>query len=82
VCAIGIVREAVAEYLRNQRPHPKGIGPYDSRRSDVSARTKELFAEAVKPKYKVRLPLIPSKHPGTPNLTNAEIEDLLTGSDV
>ena len=28
--------------------------------------------------YSVQLPLIQSKHPGTLDLTNAEIEDLLT----
>ncbi len=28
--------------------------------------------------YEVELPVIPSKHPGTLSVTNAEIEDLLT----
>jgi hypothetical protein len=64
--------------LRNQRPQPKGIAANDSGRTDVPERAKELPREGVKRKYKVRLPLIPSKHPGRLNLTNAEIEDLLT----
>jgi hypothetical protein len=44
----------------------------------LSAVEHEMAKEQVKKGYRVRLPLIPSKHPGTLNLTNAEIEDLLT----
>jgi hypothetical protein len=44
--------------------------------------TRAIEAEISKPRptkgYRVKLPLIRSKHPGTLNLTNAEIEDLLT----
>ena len=44
--------------------------------------TRAIEAEISKPGeskgYRVKLPLIRSKHPGTLDLTNAEIEDLLT----
>ena len=39
---------------------------------------KEIFSRGKRPEYRVKLPLIRSKHPGTLSLTNAEIEDLLT----
>lgn len=38
----------------------------------------EIHLEERKAGRKVRFPLLPSKKPGTLNLTNAEIEDLLT----
>jgi hypothetical protein len=38
----------------------------------------EMAKKQVKKDYTVRLPLIRSKSRGTLNLTNAEIEDLLT----
>ena len=38
----------------------------------------EMAKKQAKKDYAVRLPLVRSKHPGTLNLTNAEIEDLLT----
>jgi hypothetical protein len=57
-------------------PRPKGIGAYTSGRTDVSERAEELLREAARRKF--RPPLIPSKQPGTRNLTNAEIEDLLS----
>jgi hypothetical protein len=38
----------------------------------------EMEKKQAKKEYRVKLPLIKSKHPGTLNLTNAEIEDLLT----
>lgn len=38
----------------------------------------EMAKKQTKKDYTVRLPLIRSKRPGTLNLTNAEIEDLLT----
>jgi hypothetical protein len=44
----------------------------------LSAVEHEMAKKQAKKGYRVRLPLIPSKHPGTLNLTNAEIEDLLT----
>jgi hypothetical protein len=44
--------------------------------------TRAIEAEISKPRkgkgYRVKLPLIHSKRPGTLDLTNAEIEDLLT----
>jgi hypothetical protein len=44
--------------------------------------TRAIEAEISNPKkskgYRVKLPLIRSKRPGTLDLTNAEIEDLLT----
>jgi len=36
-----------------------------------------LDPPAVQPVRKLKLPLIRSKHPGTLNLTNAEIDDIL-----
>jgi hypothetical protein len=44
----------------------------------LSAVKHEMAKKPATNDYKVRIPLIPSKHPGTRNLTNAEIEDLLT----
>ena len=44
--------------------------------------TRAIEAEIAKPReskgYRVKLPLIRSKRPGTLDLTNTEIEDLLT----
>ena len=40
----------------------------------------EMDTNQVRKEYRVKLPLIRSKHPGTRNLTNAEIEDLLTST--
>ena len=39
---------------------------------------REIFSRGKEKQYRVKLPLIRSKQPGTLNLTNAEIEDLLT----
>ena len=44
----------------------------------LSAVEHEMANKQAKKDYTVRLPLIRSKRPGTLNLTNAEIEDLLT----
>ena len=44
----------------------------------LSAVEHEMAKKQAKKDYTVRLPLIRSKRPGTLNLTNAEIEDLLT----
>jgi len=72
-----IMREAVADYLRNyRRPQIKGMGSYDSGRTDVSERAEELLWEAAR--GGLRLPLIRSKRPGNRALTNAEIEDILS----
>jgi len=38
----------------------------------------EMEKKPAKKEHRVKLPLIRSKRPGTLNLTNAEIEDLLT----
>jgi len=44
-----IMREAVADYLRNyRRPQIKGMGSYDSGRTDVSERAEELLREAAR----------------------------------
>jgi len=43
----------------------------------LSAVEHEMAKKAAEKSYQVRLPLIRSKRPGTLNLTNAEIEDLL-----
>jgi len=70
-----VVRDAVAEYLRaNRRPKAKGIGACG--RTDVSDRAEELLRAAAR--IRVRVPLIRSKRPGQRNLTNAEIEELLS----
>lgn len=43
-----LIRLAVAQYVdQSSRPLPKGIGAYDSGRSDVSARAEELLKKAV-----------------------------------
>jgi predicted transcriptional regulator len=43
-----VIRLAVAQYVdQASRPLPRGIGAYDSGRSDVSARADELLEEAV-----------------------------------
>jgi hypothetical protein len=44
----------------------------------LSAVEHEMAQKSSTKNYTVRLPLIRSKQPGTLNLTNAEIEDLLT----
>jgi hypothetical protein len=44
----------------------------------LSAVEHEMAKKPAARERRVRVPLIPSKHPGTVNLTNAEIEDLLT----
>jgi hypothetical protein len=44
----------------------------------LSAVEHEMETRQAKKDYTVKLPLIRSKHPGTRNLTNVEIEELLT----
>ena len=45
-----IIREAVSQYLvRHQRPLAKGIGAYQSGRSDISERIEELLDERPRP---------------------------------
>jgi hypothetical protein len=44
----------------------------------LSAVEHEMAKKSPKKDYTVQVPLIRSKHPGKLNLTNAEIEDLLT----
>ena len=44
----------------------------------LSAVEHEMEKKQGKKEYRVKLPLIKSRHPGTLDLTNAEIEDLLT----
>jgi predicted transcriptional regulator len=71
-----IVREAVADYLSRERPPAKGIGAYDSGRTDVSERAEELLRGAAR--AKVGSPLIRSSYPGHRNLTNAEVGKILS----
>ena len=45
-----IIREAIESYTNKslERPRPKGIGEYDSGRTDVSERAKELMRRAAR----------------------------------
>lgn len=44
-----VIRDALAAYVqRGKRPLPKGMGKYDSGRTDVSVRARELIRDAVK----------------------------------
>jgi len=45
-----IIREAIESYTSKSvtRPRPKGMGAYDSGRTDVSERAKELMRQAAR----------------------------------
>ena len=44
-----IIRDAITAYTKSAgRPRPKGIGAYDSGRSDVSERAEELMRRAAR----------------------------------
>lgn len=48
------VREMLADYLqRHARPAVKGIGAYNSGRSDVSERAEDLLREAARTKFRL-----------------------------
>ena len=57
------VRAALANYFKRPgRPPVKGMGAYNSGRSDVSERAEELLREAARVKF--RLPIKPPNNPG------------------
>jgi len=50
-----LIREALRLYVQSiSRPKPKGIGRYNSGRSDVSQKAEELIAQSVRETKKCR----------------------------